>query len=215
MRRCEWTLALARIKTTFCRATTRQVLGRARRVADAPVYIRRFVRRWVFIRADVFPVAAASVSEVSNRDARWTALKTLAKIDDDDEVLCAALRAVDEILLTVTAARELHHVVRRVGVRDGTANTIHDDDWTRGVDPVEAFTGTIRVEAQTPRARCLSSTFRAIGRMTCEMRGGEDDKDDVEEDDARARRTPTRTPTIGRPVERRRRARSALRHREV
>ena len=89
---------------------------------------------------------------------------------------------MDEILLTVTAARE--PITSFAALAYATERRIQSMTTTglAALDPVEAFTGNDWVEARRRRG-CLSSTFRAIGRMTCEMRGGEDDKDDVEEDE--------------------------------
>ena len=183
IRRCEWTLALARIKTTFGRATyvrcwAARVASQTLRFTSAGSFVDGYLSAQTF-----FPLQPRRCPKFRTETRALDALsKTLAKIDDDDEVLCAALRAVDEILLTVTAARE--PITSFAALAYATERRIQSMTTTglAALDPVEAFTGNDWVEARRRRG-CLSSTFRAIGRMTCETRGGGDDEDDVEEDE--------------------------------
>ena len=181
MRRCEWTLALARIKTTFSRSTYAKCW--AARVASQtlPFKTAGSLVDGYLSAQKFFPLQPRRCPTFRTETRALDALsKTLANVDDDDEVLYAALRAVDEILLTVTAAREPISSFTALAYTTEQRMKSMTTTGLAALDPVEAFMGNDWVEARRRRG-CFSSVFRAIGRMI--FRSGGDERDGEDEDD--------------------------------
>jgi len=184
MRRCEWTLALARIKTTFSRATyakcwAARVASRTLPFKTAGSLVDGYLSAQKF-----FPLQPRRCPTFRTETRALDALsKTLADVDDDAEVLYAALRAVDEILLTVTAAREPISSFAALAYTTEQRMKSMTTTGLAALDPVEAFMGNDWVEARRRRG-CFSSVFRAIGRMIFTSSGDERDGEDDDDDDA-------------------------------
>jgi len=183
MRRCEWTLALARIKTTFSRATyakcwAARVASQKLRFKTAGSLVDVYLSAQKF-----FPLQPRRCPKFRTETRALDALsKTLANVDDDAEVLYAALRAVDEILLTVTTAREPISSFAALAYTTEQRMKSMTTTGLAALDPVEAFMGNDWVEARRRRG-CFVSTFRAIGRMIFTSGGGERDGEDVDDAD--------------------------------
>lgn len=193
----EWRLALARIQQTFGRLAYAKSYVSFKASSSLPLKVSggvadRYLSRQLFfpLQSNVSPTFKSETSISESLES------VLSRPQEAPEVLMAALRAVDALILTLSNASEgvplAHSVMHATALRLRRTTR----SGLAALDPVEVFTSSEWTAAVHPQSyfrrvmRCFGyiQRRRNAKRDVSDDESGEDNEEDEEEDEQAARK---------------------------